>query len=84
MDVKAVTYNNEHLYSVVDHKSFFSRNMMYLSLSLRRIEECQTADEFYSTMGCLTQDMLEDNLIDSNELMQVRVPQRPVLHYTYM
>ncbi|XP_053505748.1 TBC1 domain family member 30 isoform X3 [Ictalurus furcatus] len=35
-----------------------------------RIEECQTADEFYSTMGCLTQEMLEDNLIDSNELMQ--------------
>ncbi|XP_035384512.1 TBC1 domain family member 30 isoform X1 [Electrophorus electricus] len=35
-----------------------------------RIEECQTADEFYSTMGCLTQEMLEHNLIDSNELMQ--------------
>ncbi|TSK13217.1 TBC1 domain family member 30 [Bagarius yarrelli] len=37
---------------------------------LAEIEECQTADEFYSTMGCLTQEMLEDNLIDSNELMQ--------------
>nr|XP_046234609.1 TBC1 domain family member 30 isoform X2 [Scatophagus argus] len=35
-----------------------------------RIEYCQTADEFYSTMGCLTQEMLEDNLIDSTELMQ--------------
>uniref|UniRef100_A0A8B9LW24 TBC1 domain family member 30 n=1 Tax=Astyanax mexicanus TaxID=7994 RepID=A0A8B9LW24_ASTMX len=35
-----------------------------------RIEECQTADEFYSTMGILTQEMLEQNLIDSNELMQ--------------
>ncbi|KAL7827942.1 hypothetical protein AOLI_G00310940 [Acnodon oligacanthus] len=35
-----------------------------------RIEECQTADEFYSTMGILTQEMLEHNLIDSNELMQ--------------
>ncbi|MBN3315143.1 TBC30 protein, partial [Atractosteus spatula] len=35
-----------------------------------RIESCQSADEFYSTMGCLTQEMLEHNLIDSNELMQ--------------
>ncbi|KAM9328614.1 TBC1 domain family member 30 isoform 2-T2 [Pholidichthys leucotaenia] len=35
-----------------------------------RIEYCQTADEFYSTMGCLTQEMLEDNLIDPSELMQ--------------
>ncbi|XP_072529306.1 TBC1 domain family member 30 isoform X2 [Salminus brasiliensis] len=35
-----------------------------------RIEECQTADEFYSTMGVLTQEMLEHSLIDSNELMQ--------------
>ncbi|KAI1888461.1 hypothetical protein AGOR_G00185390 [Albula goreensis] len=35
-----------------------------------RIEYCQTADEFYSTMGCLTQEMLEHDLIDSNELMQ--------------
>lgn len=38
----------------------------------RRIEYCQTADEFYSTMGCLTQEMLEENLFDSAELMQVR------------
>ncbi|CAN9508433.1 unnamed protein product [Ophioblennius macclurei] len=35
-----------------------------------RIEYCQTADEFYSTMGCLTQEMLEHSLIDSTELMQ--------------
>uniref|UniRef100_H3D528 TBC1 domain family member 30 n=1 Tax=Tetraodon nigroviridis TaxID=99883 RepID=H3D528_TETNG len=35
-----------------------------------RIECCQTADEFYSTMGCLTQEMLEENLFDSAELMQ--------------
>ncbi|XP_040886571.1 TBC1 domain family member 30 isoform X2 [Toxotes jaculatrix] len=35
-----------------------------------RIEYCQTADEFYSTMGCLTQEMLEHNLIDPTELMQ--------------
>lgn len=40
----------------------------------RRIECCQTADEFYSTMGCLTQEMLEENLFDSAELMQVRSP----------
>ncbi|XP_053799765.1 TBC1 domain family member 30 isoform X2 [Vidua chalybeata] len=35
-----------------------------------QIERCETADEFYSTMGKLTQEMLEDSLIDSNELMQ--------------
>uniref|UniRef100_A0A8C9YX14 TBC1 domain family member 30 n=1 Tax=Sander lucioperca TaxID=283035 RepID=A0A8C9YX14_SANLU len=35
-----------------------------------RIEYCHTADEFYSTMGCLTQEMLENNLIDPPELMQ--------------
>nr|XP_006130264.1 TBC1 domain family member 30 isoform X3 [Pelodiscus sinensis] len=35
-----------------------------------QIECCETADEFYSTMGKLTQEMLEDHLIDSNELMQ--------------
>ncbi|XP_018585602.2 TBC1 domain family member 30-like [Scleropages formosus] len=35
-----------------------------------RIEYCQSADEFYSTMGYLTQEMLEHELIDSNELMQ--------------
>ncbi|XP_037616458.1 TBC1 domain family member 30 isoform X4 [Sebastes umbrosus] len=35
-----------------------------------RIEYCHTADEFYSTMGCLTQEMLEHNLIDPPELMQ--------------
>lgn len=44
----------------------------FLPLSLsRRIEYCQTADEFYSTMGCLTQEMLEQNLISPTELMQV-------------
>ncbi|XP_059182265.1 TBC1 domain family member 30 [Centropristis striata] len=35
-----------------------------------RIEYCHSADEFYSTMGCLTQEMLEHNLIDPPELMQ--------------
>ncbi|XP_075284741.1 TBC1 domain family member 30 isoform X4 [Opisthocomus hoazin] len=35
-----------------------------------QIECCETADEFYSTMGKLTQEMLEDSLIGSNELMQ--------------
>ncbi|XP_072719132.1 TBC1 domain family member 30 isoform X3 [Ciconia boyciana] len=34
-----------------------------------QIECCETTDEFYSTMGKLTQEMLEDSLIDSNELM---------------
>ncbi|XP_075713006.1 TBC1 domain family member 30 isoform X2 [Rhinoderma darwinii] len=35
-----------------------------------QIECCQNADEFYSTMGRVTQEMLEDNIIDRNELMQ--------------
>ncbi|XP_057180687.1 TBC1 domain family member 30 isoform X1 [Triplophysa rosa] len=56
---------------------FFEGSEMLLRVALaiwaklgERIEECQTADEFYSIMGCLTQEMLEHNLIDSNELMQ--------------
>uniref|UniRef100_A0A671TCP1 TBC1 domain family, member 30 n=1 Tax=Sinocyclocheilus anshuiensis TaxID=1608454 RepID=A0A671TCP1_9TELE len=55
---------------------FFEGSEMLLRVALaiwaklgERIEECQTADEFYSTMGCLTQEMLEHNLIDSNELV---------------
>ncbi|CAI5785538.1 Rab-GAP TBC domain-containing protein [Podarcis lilfordi] len=35
-----------------------------------QIDCCETADEFYGTMGKLTQEMLEGDLIDSNELMQ--------------
>ncbi|KAM9705785.1 TBC1 domain family member 30 isoform 5-T5 [Menidia menidia] len=35
-----------------------------------RIEYCQTADDFYSTMGFLTQEMLENNLLDPTQLMQ--------------
>ncbi|XP_061495818.1 TBC1 domain family member 30 isoform X7 [Rhineura floridana] len=35
-----------------------------------QIDCCETADDFYGTMGKLTQEMLEDILIDSNELMQ--------------
>ncbi|XP_035283002.1 TBC1 domain family member 30 isoform X1 [Anguilla anguilla] len=42
-----------------------------------RIEYCQSADEFYSTMGCLTQEMLEHDLIDSNELMQTLYSMAP-------
>lgn len=37
----------------------------------RQIECCETADEFYSTMGRLTQEMLENDLLQSHELMQV-------------
>ncbi|KAM6437890.1 TBC1 domain family member 30 isoform 2-T2 [Liasis olivaceus] len=36
-----------------------------------QINSCETADDFYGTMGKLTQEMLEDKLIDSNELMQM-------------
>ncbi|XP_026095923.1 TBC1 domain family member 30-like isoform X1 [Carassius auratus] len=57
---------------------FFEGSEMLLRVALaiwaklgERIEECQTADEFYSTMGCLTQEMLEHDLIDSSELMQM-------------
>ncbi|EDL24414.1 mCG10118, isoform CRA_b [Mus musculus] len=35
-----------------------------------RIECCETADEFYGTMGRLTQEMLEQDLLQSHELMQ--------------
>ncbi|XP_019753023.1 TBC1 domain family member 30 [Hippocampus comes] len=35
-----------------------------------RILYCQTADEFYSTMGRLTQEMLDRNLIDPPDLIQ--------------
>ncbi|XP_056280885.1 TBC1 domain family member 30 isoform X3 [Pseudoliparis swirei] len=35
-----------------------------------RIEYCHTADEFYSTMGCLSREMLEHSLVDPPELMQ--------------
>ncbi|XP_078075927.1 TBC1 domain family member 30 isoform X2 [Mustelus asterias] len=42
-----------------------------------RIESCQSADEFYSTMGKLTQEMLEDGLIDCNELMQTLYSMAP-------
>ncbi|XP_051819676.1 TBC1 domain family member 30 isoform X3 [Antechinus flavipes] len=56
---------------------FFEGSEIILRVSLaiwaklgEQIECCETADEFYSTMGRLTQEMLEDNLIESNELMQ--------------
>ncbi|XP_076020602.1 LOW QUALITY PROTEIN: TBC1 domain family member 30-like [Genypterus blacodes] len=35
-----------------------------------RVEYCESADDFYSTMGCLTQEMLDHNLIQSAHLMQ--------------
>ncbi|EPY75205.1 TBC1 domain family member 30 isoform 3 [Camelus ferus] len=38
----------------------------------RQIECCETADEFYSTMGRLTQEMLENDLLESHELMQLK------------
>ncbi|XP_051977015.1 TBC1 domain family member 30-like isoform X2 [Xyrauchen texanus] len=57
---------------------FFEGSEMLLRVALaiwaklgERIEVCQTADEFYSTMGCLTQEILEHNRINSNELMQM-------------
>ncbi|KAE8615464.1 hypothetical protein XENTR_v10008529 [Xenopus tropicalis] len=56
---------------------FFEGSEILLRVSLaiwaklgEQIECCQNSDDFYSTMGRLTQEMLEDSLIDSNELMQ--------------
>ncbi|XP_029417380.1 TBC1 domain family member 30 isoform X2 [Nannospalax galili] len=56
---------------------FFEGSEIILRVSLaiwaklgEQIECCETADEFYSTMGCLTQEMLENDLLQSHELMQ--------------
>ncbi|KAF3826044.1 hypothetical protein GH733_006158 [Mirounga leonina] len=57
---------------------FFEGSEIILRVSLaiwaklgEQIECCETADEFYSTMGRLTQEMLENDLLESHELMQV-------------
>ncbi|KAM9673744.1 TBC1 domain family member 30 isoform 2-T2 [Trichechus inunguis] len=56
---------------------FFEGSEIILRVSLaiwaklgEQIECCETADEFYSTMGHLTQEMLENDLLESHELMQ--------------
>ncbi|XP_064139994.1 TBC1 domain family member 30 isoform X1 [Loxodonta africana] len=56
---------------------FFEGSEIILRVSLaiwakleEHIECCETADEFYSTMGRLTQEMLENDLLESHELMQ--------------
>ncbi|XP_041526936.1 TBC1 domain family member 30 isoform X1 [Microtus oregoni] len=56
---------------------FFEGSEVILRVSLaiwaklgEQIECCETADEFYSTMGRLTQEMLENDLLQSQELMQ--------------
>ncbi|XP_036863053.1 TBC1 domain family member 30 isoform X2 [Manis javanica] len=56
---------------------FFEGSEIILRVSLAiwaklgdQIECCETADEFYSTMGRLTQEMLENDLLESHELMQ--------------
>ncbi|CAK6443226.1 unnamed protein product [Pipistrellus nathusii] len=56
---------------------FFEGSEIILRVSLaiwaklgEQIESCETADEFYSTMGRLTQEMLEHDLLESHELMQ--------------
>ncbi|XP_075810714.1 TBC1 domain family member 30 isoform X2 [Microtus pennsylvanicus] len=56
---------------------FFEGSEVILRVSLaiwaklgEQIECCETADEFYSTMGRLTQEMLENDLLQSHELMQ--------------
>ncbi|XP_070265898.1 TBC1 domain family member 30 isoform X1 [Myotis yumanensis] len=56
---------------------FFEGSEIILRVSLaiwaklgEQIENCETADEFYSTMGRLTQEMLEHDLLESHELMQ--------------
>lgn len=47
------------------------QNSFFCPSASRQIENCETADEFYSTMGRLTQEMLEHDLLESHELMQV-------------
>ncbi|XP_055986725.1 TBC1 domain family member 30 [Sorex fumeus] len=56
---------------------FFEGSEIILRVSLaiwaklgEQIECCETADEFYSTMGRLSQEMLENDLLESHELMQ--------------
>ncbi|XP_031205498.1 TBC1 domain family member 30 isoform X2 [Mastomys coucha] len=56
---------------------FFEGSEIILRVSLaiwaklgEQIECCETADEFYGTMGRLTQEMLEHDLLQSHELMQ--------------
>ncbi|XP_045144871.1 TBC1 domain family member 30 [Echinops telfairi] len=56
---------------------FFEGSEVILRVSLalwaklgEQIECCETADEFYSTMGRLTQEMLDHDLLESHELMQ--------------
>ncbi|XP_054574869.1 TBC1 domain family member 30 isoform X3 [Eptesicus fuscus] len=56
---------------------FFEGSEIILRVSLaiwaklgEQIESCETADEFYSTMGRLTQEMLEHDLLESHDLMQ--------------
>ncbi|XP_006886159.1 PREDICTED: TBC1 domain family member 30-like [Elephantulus edwardii] len=56
---------------------FFEGSEIILRVSLaiwaklgEQIECCETADEFYSTMGRLTQEMLDNDLLESHELMQ--------------
>lgn len=41
-------------------------------VSHRRLEDVETSDEFYSSMGLLIQDVLSGNVIDCHTLMQVR------------
>ena len=51
----------------------------FVVFATRQIECCETADEFYSTMGRLTQEMLENDLLESHELMQVSGQHGPTL-----
>lgn len=54
-------------------------NSLFCPSASRQIESCETADEFYSTMGRLTQEMLEHDLLESHELMQVSAQVSPPL-----
>lgn len=54
-------------------------NSLFCPSASRQIESCETADEFYSTMGRLTQEMLEHDLLESHDLMQVSARLGPAL-----
>uniref|UniRef100_A0A8C4Q940 TBC1 domain family, member 30 n=1 Tax=Eptatretus burgeri TaxID=7764 RepID=A0A8C4Q940_EPTBU len=45
-------------------------DMVTKSCVCRHVERCSTADEFYTTMGHLTQEMLEHRLVECKELVQ--------------
>ncbi|KAG3291447.1 TBC1 domain family member 30, transcript variant X2 [Ictidomys tridecemlineatus] len=77
LDTLQRTANKESGVLKIWDSVFFEGSEIILRVSLaiwaklgEQIECCETADEFYGTMGRLTQEMLENDLLQSHELMQ--------------